>query len=213
MFSNIGWFEVLIILVVGIVVVGPERLPRMINDVKALLLAARRTIANARKEFDDDFGEDLEEFRKPLEQLNSVRQMGARGFITKTLLDDDDSMLTDLESSAREVTTAAKGTADAVRHPGRTLRSQVQEDYRADKDRKAEERRQAELKSEKSDSDATAVAGDAGASDIAADQPSATPAASAEPEAAQESRVEVPQQDEAGASRDWSNPAGFDEAM
>ncbi|MDN6352017.1 MAG: Sec-independent protein translocase protein TatB [Corynebacterium sp.] len=53
MFSNIGWFEVLIILVVGIVVVGPERLPRMINDVKALLLAARRTVANARKEFDE----------------------------------------------------------------------------------------------------------------------------------------------------------------
>ena len=98
MFSNIGWFEVLIILVVGIVVVGPERLPRMINDVKALLLAARRTVANARKEFDEDFGEDFEEFRKPLEQLNSVRRMGARGFITKTLLDDDDSMLTDLEN-------------------------------------------------------------------------------------------------------------------
>ncbi|MGV0867907.1 Sec-independent protein translocase protein TatB [Corynebacterium kalidii] len=114
MFSSVGWGEVLILIVVGIIVVGPERLPRLITDLKALLLAARTAIANAKEELDKDFGEEFEEFRKPLSQLNSVRQMGARGFITKTLLDDDDSFLTDLESTAKDVTGAVRGTGATI---------------------------------------------------------------------------------------------------
>lgn len=208
MFSNIGWFEVLIILVVGIVVVGPERLPRMINDVKALLLAARRTVANARKEFDEDFGEDFEEFRKPLEQLNSVRRMGARGFITKTLLDDDDSMLTDLETSAREVTNAAKGTAEAVRHPGRALRAQEEAD-REQADRQVKNNQPTELPTERPTASATEPASDTGAAAVSAPTPGEVPDDPAIPER----RVEVPQQDEAGVSRDWSNADGLDDAM
>lgn len=181
MFSSVGWGEVLIIVIVGIIVVGPERLPRMINDVKALLLAARRTIANARKEFDDDFGEDFEEFRKPLEQLNSVRQMGARGFITKTLLDDDDSFLTDFEDSANEVKGAAQGTANALRHPVTSLRSEITRPVPAD--------------------------GDIGAADTSADTAAESEGEKVEP------RVELPQQDEVGQSRDWSNTTDYDDAV
>ncbi|MGP9724630.1 Sec-independent protein translocase protein TatB [Corynebacterium sp. AOP40-9SA-29] len=179
MFSSVGWGEILIIVVVGIIVVGPERLPRLITDVKALLLAARNAIADARKELDQDFGEDFEEFRKPLSQLNSVRQMGARGFITKTLLDDDDSFLTDLESSAKDVTGAIRGTGarvsgQAPKNPPRP----------------------------------TEVPADPAVEAAAAPETDTAPAASGD-----EPRVELPQQDEVGQSRDWGRSENYDDTM
>ncbi|WP_339995217.1 MULTISPECIES: Sec-independent protein translocase protein TatB [unclassified Corynebacterium] len=168
MFSSVGWGEVLVLIVVGIIVVGPERLPRLITDLKALLLAARTAIANARQELDQDFGEDFEEFRKPLSQLNSVRQMGARGFITKTLLDGDDSFLTDLETSARDVTGAVKGTTARM-------------------------------------SD-TAPKNPPRASEVSARQ-------DGDPAPDTGERVELPQQDEVGQSRDWAGPGNFDDTI
>lgn len=185
MFSSVGWGEVLIVIIVGIIVVGPERLPRLITDVRALMLAARNAIADARKELEGDFGEDFEEFRKPLSQLNSVRQMGARGFITKTLLDDDDSFLTDLEDSAKDVTGAVKGTTEKT--SARSSAGDSQARHTAPQD--AAGTRDAEPR-ETSPGDATSSA----ASDT-------------------EPRVELPQQDEVGQSRDWSNPENFNDAL
>lgn len=103
MFSDIGWFEILVILIVALVVLGPERLPGLIKEIRAVLLAIRTAVADARAQLDGEFGEELKEFSKPLQELNSVRQMGARGLITKTLLDGDDSFLTPLEATKREL--------------------------------------------------------------------------------------------------------------
>ncbi|AGP31157.1 Sec-independent protein translocase protein TatB [Corynebacterium terpenotabidum] len=110
MFSSVGWGEILVLVIVGLIVVGPERLPRIITDVKAMILAARNAISSAKAELGDGFAEDFEEFRKPLSQLNDVRRMGARGLVTKALLDDDPEFLGDLEKSARSVTDSVTGT-------------------------------------------------------------------------------------------------------
>lgn len=197
MFSSVGWVEILIIVVVGIIVVGPERLPRLITDVRALLLAARNAIADARKELDQDFGEDFEEFRKPLSQLNSVRQMGARGFITKTLLDDDDSFLTDLESSAKDVTGAFRGTGS--RTSGQVPKNPP---------------RPTEVPAEPSAGTAADPA--VGAQDAAPDAGSVDPQAAGRSAGAvggEEPRVELPQQDEVGQSRDWGRSGSYDDTM
>lgn len=106
MFSSVGWGEILVLLIVGIIVVGPERLPRIINDVRAMIHAARNAISSAKNELGEDFSEDFEDFRKPLEQLNDVRRLGARGLVSKALLDDDPEFLRGLEDSARAVTGA-----------------------------------------------------------------------------------------------------------
>lgn len=116
MFSSVGWGEILVLLIVGIVVVGPERLPRIINDVKAMILAARNAISSAREEMGDDFAEDFEDFRKPFQQLNEVRRMGAGGLVSKALLDDDPEFLQGLQNSVRGVTGTVKGTVSEVRH-------------------------------------------------------------------------------------------------
>jgi sec-independent protein translocase protein TatB len=192
LFSSIGWGEILVVVIVGIIIIGPERLPRLITDVRAAVKAARDAIANAREELDQEFGDDLNDFRKPLSQLNDVRQMGAKGLITKTLLDGDDSFLTDLEASARSVSDAASGRG----------RSGTQEGA-GDGDAgaaQAEPTGQSELTGPP-EQDTTSEP------DKTAETPERTH------EERQEPRVELPQQQDAGTTRDWSSGADYDDAM
>lgn len=118
MFSSVGWGEILVLLVVGIVVVGPERLPRIIEDVKAMVRAARNAISSAKEEMGDDFKEDFEDFRKPLAQLNDVRRMGARGLVSRALLEDDPDFLRELRDTATGVTGAVSGRSRTDRAQG-----------------------------------------------------------------------------------------------
>lgn len=113
MFSNVGWGEVLVLLIVALFLIGPERLPGLIKEARAMLLAVRKAVSQAKEQIDGELGEDFREFSKPLQELNSVRQMGAKGFITKTLLDDDDSFLTSFNETKQDV----KDTVDTVRKP------------------------------------------------------------------------------------------------
>lgn len=103
MFSSVGWGEVLVLLVVGLLVIGPERLPGLIKEVQAILLAIRNAVGEAKEQLDGEFGDEMKQFSQPLSELNNVRRMGARGFITKTLLDGDDSFLTSFDSAKKDV--------------------------------------------------------------------------------------------------------------
>lgn len=125
MFSNVGWGEVLVLLIVALFLIGPERLPGLIKEARAMLLAVRKAVSQAKEQIDGELGEDFREFSKPLQELNSVRQMGAKGFITKTLLDDDDSFLTSFNETKQDV----KDTVDTVRKPN------LREALKADKNK------------------------------------------------------------------------------
>ena len=58
MFSSISWFNILVLLIIGLIVIGPERLPGMIKDIRAVALAA--TLVNdARRQLDEDFGPEF----------------------------------------------------------------------------------------------------------------------------------------------------------
>ncbi|MFE1514024.1 Sec-independent protein translocase protein TatB [Corynebacterium bovis] len=115
MFSNVGGLEIAVIVVVALVVIGPERLPKLIREVRAVVLAARNAINDAKEQLGGDFGEDFEELRKPLADLNSIRRMGARGIITKTLLDGDDTLLTSFDDSVKGIRSDVDGVVGTVR--------------------------------------------------------------------------------------------------
>ncbi|QGU04282.1 Sec-independent protein translocase protein TatB [Corynebacterium comes] len=93
MFQSIGWLEIFTLVIVALIVVGPERLPGLIEDVRAAIFAARRAINNAKKELNGELGEEFEQFRKPMEQVAEYTRLGPRGAITKALFDGDDSAL------------------------------------------------------------------------------------------------------------------------
>lgn len=94
MFSSVGWGELLILLIAGLVILGPERLPGAVTWAMKSLRQVREYASGATSQLKDDLGPEFEDFRKPLAELNELRGMTPRSIITKHLLDGDESFFT-----------------------------------------------------------------------------------------------------------------------
>jgi sec-independent protein translocase protein TatB len=94
MFANVGWGEMLLLVIVGLVVLGPERLPGAIQWTAATVRRAREYLTGATSELREEFGPEFDEFRQPISELQKLRGMTPKAAITKHLLDGDDSWLT-----------------------------------------------------------------------------------------------------------------------
>ncbi|MBT0568467.1 Sec-independent protein translocase protein TatB [Williamsia sp. CHRR-6] len=94
MFSSVGWGEVLVLLVAGLVILGPERLPGAVSWTMKSLKQVRDYASGATSQLKNDLGPEFEDLRKPLADLNELRGMSPRSLITKHLLDGDDSFFT-----------------------------------------------------------------------------------------------------------------------
>ena len=94
MFANVGWGEMLVLLIAGLVILGPERLPGAIRWTSGALRQARDYISGATSQLRDDLGPEFEDLREPLSELNKLRGMTPRAALTKHLLDGDDSIFT-----------------------------------------------------------------------------------------------------------------------
>jgi sec-independent protein translocase protein TatB len=92
-FDSIGWGEIFFIIIIGIIVIGPEKLPGVIQDVRAAIFAARKAINNAKDELSGDFGDDFEEFRKPINTVSEYASMGPKRAIAKVLFDEEEEYL------------------------------------------------------------------------------------------------------------------------
>lgn len=106
MFANIGWGEMLVLVVIGLVVLGPERLPGAIRWTSSTLRQARDYVSGATSSLREDLGPEFEDLRQPLSELNKLRGMTPRAAITKHLLDGDDSVFGAVESSIQDVKSA-----------------------------------------------------------------------------------------------------------
>ncbi len=91
---GIGPFELLIIVVIALVVVGPERLPELmfqlgqgVNKVKQVVLDLRN---QARAELGDDY-QSLEQFSRQIRDLNPRRQIEE---FSRSLLDETPPLTT-----------------------------------------------------------------------------------------------------------------------
>jgi sec-independent protein translocase protein TatB len=94
MFANVGWGEMLILVVAGLVILGPERLPGAIRWTSSTLRQARDYISGATSQLREDLGPEFDDLRQPLSELNKLRGMTPRAALTKHLLDGDDSIFT-----------------------------------------------------------------------------------------------------------------------
>jgi sec-independent protein translocase protein TatB len=93
MFANIGWGEMLVLVVIGLVVLGPERLPGAIRWTSDSLRKARDYVSGATQNLREEFGPEFDDLREPLGELQKLRGMTPRAALTKHLLDGDDSVL------------------------------------------------------------------------------------------------------------------------
>ncbi|MBY0443238.1 MAG: Sec-independent protein translocase protein TatB [Mycobacteriaceae bacterium] len=94
MFSNVGWGEMLVLVVVGLVILGPERLPGAIRWTATTLRQTRDYLSGMSSQLRDEMGPEFHDLREPLSELQKLRGMTPRAALTKHLLDGDDSWLT-----------------------------------------------------------------------------------------------------------------------
>jgi sec-independent protein translocase protein TatB len=94
MFANVGWGEMLVLVIAGLVILGPERLPGAIRWTTDAMRQARDYISGATKQLRDDLGPEFDDLREPLSELQKLRGMTPRAALTKHLLDGDDSIFT-----------------------------------------------------------------------------------------------------------------------
>ena len=94
MFANVGWGEMLLLVIAGLVILGPERLPGAIRWTSGALRQARDYISGATSQLREDLGPEFDDLREPLGELQKLRGMTPRAALTKHLLDGDDSIFT-----------------------------------------------------------------------------------------------------------------------
>ena len=79
MFENLGWPEILVLVLIGLFVFGPERLPKVIGEAARMLRTVRSMARNATSELREELGTDLD-----LEDLHP------KTFVRKHLLSEED---------------------------------------------------------------------------------------------------------------------------
>ncbi|MEH3129816.1 MAG: Sec-independent protein translocase protein TatB [Mycolicibacterium neoaurum] len=126
MFANVGWGEMLILVVAGLVILGPERLPGAIRWTSNAVRQAREYLSGATNQLREDLGPEFDDLRQPLSELQKLRGMTPRAALTKHLLDGDDSFLTgNFDKPVKPVspdapTPVVPETPPAPREPGPT---------------------------------------------------------------------------------------------
>ncbi|MFC4605655.1 Sec-independent protein translocase protein TatB [Rhodococcus kronopolitis] len=114
MFGNIGWGELMVLLVAALVVLGPERLPGAVGWVSKSLRQVRDYASGATAQLKDELGPEFDDLRKPLADLQQLRGMTPRGVITKHLLDGDDSLFSSFEGKPLSGIDMTKGGSGAA---------------------------------------------------------------------------------------------------
>ena len=76
MFSDLSWSHMLLILVVALVVVGPQELPKLMRKMGQWTAKARDMADQFRRSFDDMARQsELDELRKELDELRNARPL------------------------------------------------------------------------------------------------------------------------------------------
>ncbi len=89
MFDSVGWGEILVLIVAGLFILGPERLPSAAAWAGKAIRQVREYATGAREQLRGELGPEFDELRKPLEELRGLRSFNPRTAVTRTLFDDD----------------------------------------------------------------------------------------------------------------------------
>lgn len=79
MFDNLGWWEILTLVLIGLFVFGPERLPKLVRDAARMLRQVRRMARNATADLREEIGTDID-----------IADLNPKVFVRKHLLTEED---------------------------------------------------------------------------------------------------------------------------
>ena len=89
MFESVGWLEILVLGVIGLFILGPDRLPGAAALVGRNLRKLREYASGARDQLRAEMGPEFDELRKPLQDLQQLRNYDPRRAVAKHIFDDD----------------------------------------------------------------------------------------------------------------------------
>jgi sec-independent protein translocase protein TatB len=82
-FDSIGWSEILVLVVAGLFILGPDRLPSAAAWLGRNVRKVREYATGAREQLRNEMGDDFEELRKPLQDLQQLRNFDPRRAVTR----------------------------------------------------------------------------------------------------------------------------------
>lgn len=88
MFDSVGWGEILILIVAGLFILGPERLPEAAAWLGQTIRQVKEYATGARDQLKGELGPEFDELRKPLDELRSLRNFNPKAAATRALFDD-----------------------------------------------------------------------------------------------------------------------------
>ncbi|GAA1828920.1 hypothetical protein GCM10009836_03390 [Pseudonocardia ailaonensis] len=74
MFESVGWGEIVVIVLAGLFILGPERLPGAASWLARNIRKAKDFAAGANEQIRKEVGPELDELRKPLADLRAPLQ-------------------------------------------------------------------------------------------------------------------------------------------
>ncbi|GAA3063981.1 Sec-independent protein translocase protein TatB [Actinokineospora globicatena] len=89
MFESIGWAEILVLGIAGLFILGPERLPSAAAWVGRSMRKVREFATGARDQLKGELGTDFDDLRKPLQDLQQLRNFDPKQMVAKQLFGDD----------------------------------------------------------------------------------------------------------------------------
>jgi sec-independent protein translocase protein TatB len=83
MFNNLGWQEIVILAIVGLIIFGPDRLPKAVADLGKTLRQLRTMARGAAEDLRTELGPELADM--------DLRNLHPRRFVEDALFGDDDT--------------------------------------------------------------------------------------------------------------------------
>lgn len=123
---DIGFPELLIVSVVALLVIGPEKLPETVRSIAIWISRLKRSLANIRTELENEIGAD--EIRRELHNDAIMRELKEARQGLDNIVDGANATITDIKESAKIDT-------DAVMKPIETDASSTSTDTKIEDDR------------------------------------------------------------------------------
>ncbi|MCK0116888.1 sec-independent protein translocase protein TatB [Isoptericola sp. CG 20/1183] len=110
-FFGINGGELVVIIVLALVLIGPERLPHYAGQLGTLVRQGKAALQGAKERIDDEFGDELKDVDW---QKLDPRQYDPRRIVKEALLDDEPAPRTTRRTAGYAGTGSAAATAAGV---------------------------------------------------------------------------------------------------
>jgi Tat protein translocase TatB subunit len=119
-FSNLGITELIIILLLALIVVGPERLPEMGRKLGKTLRDVRRAYENLTRDLGPEFTaiqESTQELRESIDSVRSIPQDMVKSVVKAAELEGTIGELQDISDSVQKAGSALASAKNVVKDP------------------------------------------------------------------------------------------------